>query len=69
MGDSQPRSPDQRDQEQDLQMIDTNDRTPKRIQSIQQRMSWIAKEANRKLEVNQKTQPYLDELFGNLSHL
>ena len=69
MGDSRPRSPDQRDQEQDLQMIDTDDRTQATIQSMQQRMSWIAKEANRKLEMKQKTQPYLDELFGNLSHL
>jgi hypothetical protein len=64
MGDSQPQSPNQREQEQDLQMIDTDDRTPATIQSVQQRMSLIAKEDNRMLEMKQK-----DELFGNLSHL
>ena len=53
MGDSRPRSPDQRDQEQNLQIIDTDDRTQETIQSMQQRMSWIAKEANRKLEMEQ----------------
>jgi hypothetical protein len=80
MGDSRPQSPDRPEQEQeqeqrqiiqmqDLQRIDTDEQMQETIESVQQRMSWYAKEANQRLEREQETQPYLDELFGNLSHL
>jgi hypothetical protein len=76
MGDLGPRSPDQREQEQqqiiqvqDLEMIDTNEQIQETIESVQQRMSWIAREENRRLELAQETEPHLDEPFGNLSNL
>jgi hypothetical protein len=73
MGDLGPQSPDQGEQEQqqiiqvqDLERIDIDEQT---IESVQQRMSWIARKENRRLEIAQEIEPYLDELFGNLSHL
>jgi hypothetical protein len=63
--DLQPRSPDQQEQgHEQQQIILIQD-----LQRIQQTMSWYAKEANRRLEIEQETQPYLDKLSGNLSNL
>jgi hypothetical protein len=53
MGDLGPQSLDQREQEQqpiiqvqDLKRIDINEQIQETIELVQQRMSWIAKEAN-----------------------
>jgi hypothetical protein len=69
MEDSLPRSPDQREQEQDVQRIDMDEQIQETIESVQRTMSIYAKEENRRLEIEQATQPYSDELFGNLLHL
>lgn len=74
--DMEPPSPDQREHMheqqqimpgQDVQRTDM-EQIQETIQSVQESMSWSAKEANRRLEMEQETNPYPSELFGNPSH-
>ncbi len=65
MGDWRPQIPGQREHEHERQQtIQVQD-----LKRRQQTLSWYAKEANRELEIEQETQPYLDKVFGNLSNL
>lgn len=56
-------------QVQDLKRIDIGEQMQETIESAHQRMSWISKEANQRLERDQNIQPCLGELYGNLSNL
>ena len=68
VGDTRLQNPDWQEQEQDLEKVNTDNQVQETIQSVQQTMSWYTKEANRRLEIEQNTQTYTDQLFGEPSH-